>query len=118
MNVDTAGSRSRAHTPTPSRANSPRAAALQRDLQARVSTAYRAMLGALVDAGANISAVDTQSRAGGGGNRYTPLHWAIIGNGKATGEGDDAAASEDAAWALLRSGAQVLAVRLVGAEVS
>merc|ERR1711865_836891 len=43
----------------------------------------------LVAAGADVNAVDSQTRAGGGGPRYAPLHWALRN-------------SHELAWHLLR----------------
>lgn len=65
----------------------------------------RRALEALRDAGADISAVDSQSRAGGGGPRFTPLHFAIFGGGK----GGTAIEVERPALALLDAGAHAIA---------
>ena len=90
-----------------------------------------AIVDALLVAGADTGVVDAQARAGGGGPRFAPLHWALVaglgrgvGNvritdsfGGASDDGLDEAVElydrpgEELAWKLLRAGACVHPVR-------
>ena len=79
----------------------------------RVNESQSTMLRSLLDAGADINAVDWQTRAGEGGPRFSPLHYALFGSGQVLVGADDEQRDMGvaAAWALLRAGAKVLPVR-------